>query len=95
MNDDLTRGGALNLMLTAAMAAVAAGCGPKEVDIATSYPKVGEAMNELFRAVGSLQACVGVLDQETWRAMLPEVKRSTLKVSMAASSLGMKLRFPT
>jgi hypothetical protein len=77
--------------------AVATGCrsNPKSVDLVAAYPKVREVMDELFVVLGALQASVAVLDADTWRGMLPEIKKQTQKASMAASKMGMTLRFPT
>jgi len=51
-------------------------------------------MDELFRSVGSLQASVAVLGADTWQAMVPEIKDQTQSISLAASKIGMTLRFP-
>ncbi len=82
--------------VTASAAVVATSCSlkPKAVDLVATYPKVSDAMKELFRAVGGLQAFVAVLDTDTWRAMVPDIKSQTLRVSEAASKMGMTLRFP-
>jgi hypothetical protein len=91
-----SRRSALTCATAAIALAVTTGCKskPKAVDLVSAYPKVSEAMNELFRAVGGLQASVAVLDSDTWRAMVPDIKIQTYKVSAAASKIGMTLRFP-
>jgi isopentenyl diphosphate isomerase/L-lactate dehydrogenase-like FMN-dependent dehydrogenase len=80
---------------TAALSLTAA-CKQKSqpVDLIKTYPKVRDAMDELFRSVGSLQASVAVLGADTWQAMVPEIKDQTQSISLAASKIGMTLRFP-
>jgi len=83
------------IMSGTAALSITTACNQKSrpVDLIQTYPKVREAMDELFRSVGGLQASVAVLGADTWQAMVPEIKDQTRKVSLAASKIGMALRF--